>query len=105
MDEKIIRPKGRQLIDMLNDSYTICNKCGAVMDLYLPAEDETIMICPDCGWKVNIEDYIYGERCQEDKEWAPNMTQMFGEDIPPAGCMACGGPYPYCKSSCKMFDD
>lgn len=23
----------------------------------------------------------------------------------PAGCRACGGPYPNCKSSCPMFDD
>ena len=20
-------------------------------------------------------------------------------------CRACGGPYPYCKTSCKLFDD
>lgn len=26
-------------------------------------------------------------------------------DMPPAGCRACRGPYPYCKASCKMFDD
>lgn len=23
----------------------------------------------------------------------------------PAGCRACGGPYPNCKSSCPLFDD
>jgi len=23
----------------------------------------------------------------------------------PAGCAACGGPYPMCKTSCPMFDD
>lgn len=28
-----------------------------------------------------------------------------GDDIPPAGCRACGGPYPNCKLSCKLFDD
>lgn len=28
-----------------------------------------------------------------------------GGDIPPAGCRACGGPYPHCKTSCKLFDD
>lgn len=26
-------------------------------------------------------------------------------DMPPAGCRACGGPYPHCKASCKMYDD
>ena len=30
---------------------------------------------------------------------------IFRNDMPPAGCKACGGPYPYCKASCKMFDD
>lgn len=23
----------------------------------------------------------------------------------PEGCKACGGPYPSCKTSCKIFDD
>ena len=23
----------------------------------------------------------------------------------PSGCAACGGPYPYCTTSCPMFDD
>lgn len=30
---------------------------------------------------------------------------IFRDDMPPAGCRACGGPYPYCRASCKMFDD
>ena len=30
---------------------------------------------------------------------------IFRDDMPLAGCKACGGPYPYCKASCKMFDD
>lgn len=30
---------------------------------------------------------------------------VFRNDMPPAGCRACGGPYPYCKPSCRMFDD
>lgn len=28
----------------------------------------------------------------------------FYDDMP-EGCKACGGPYPDCTSSCKMFDD
>ena len=27
------------------------------------------------------------------------------EDEPDAGCQACGGPYPQCKTSCDRFDD
>lgn len=23
----------------------------------------------------------------------------------PAGCVACGGPYPLCKDSCPLFDN
>ena len=23
----------------------------------------------------------------------------------PEGCAACGGPYPYCRESCEIFDD
>lgn len=60
MSHKIIKPEGIELIEYLNNGYTICNRCGAVME--------------------------QGE-------------------IPPAGCRACGGPYPYCKTSCKLFDD
>ena len=28
---------------------------------------------------------------------------IYRNDMPPAGCRACGGPYPNCKASCKMF--
>ena len=27
------------------------------------------------------------------------------EDDIPEGCVACGGPYPYCCDSCPLFDD
>lgn len=37
--------------------------------------------------------------------FADRMKKLFGDDVPPEGCIACGGPYPYCKSSCKVFDD
>ena len=30
---------------------------------------------------------------------------MERREDPPAGCRACGGPYPNCKLSCKLFDD
>ena len=30
---------------------------------------------------------------------------LVGEDDIPAGCRACGGDYPNCKSGCKLFDD
>lgn len=29
----------------------------------------------------------------------------YEEDDIPEGCIACGGPYPSCKSSCNLFDE
>lgn len=41
----------------------------------------------------------------EEVEWTSSVHKSYGGDIPPAGCRACGGPYPHCKTSCKLFDD
>ena len=46
---------------------------------------------PDCGTVYLVDDYYYGDE-------PPEL------DIP-EGCAACGGPYPDCMTSCKMFDD
>lgn len=45
------------------------------------------------------------EEFEEDVEWAPEILRAYGYDVPPEGCMACGGPYPDCAASCGMFDD
>lgn len=76
---KVVKPAGSELMDYLNKGYAICNKCGAVMDR---KED------PEVGLDERGDEYL-----------------IFRDDMPPAGCKACGGPYPYCKASCKMFDD
>ena len=55
-----------------------------------------IYTCPSCGWEIDEMEYEY-ERDEDVDER--------GDDIPPAGCRACGGPYPNCKLSCKLFDD
>lgn len=52
---------------------------------------------------IELEDYEY--ESDEEVEWTEEMLDMEQGDIPPAGCRACGGPYPYCKTSCKLFDD
>lgn len=104
MSHKIIKPEGIELIEYLNNGYAICNRCGAVMR---QAEDPKtgcgVYICPSCGLKVDEEDYEY--ESDEEVEWTEEMLDMEQGDIPPAGCRACGGPYPYCKTSCKLFDD
>lgn len=38
-------------------------------------------------------------------EYTPLTMLAFDCDVPPDGCIACGGPYPDCKSSCAMFDN
>lgn len=52
---------------------------------------------------MDEEDYEY--ESDEEVEWTEEMLDMEQGEIPPAGCRACGGPYPYCKTSCKLFDD
>lgn len=94
MSQKIIKPEGMELIEYLNDGYAICNKCGAVMDR---RED------PNGGWEVDEMEYEYED--DEEVEWASSVHKSYGGDIPPAGCRACGGPYPHCKTSCKLFDN
>ena len=104
MSHKIIKPEGIELIEYLNNGYAICNRCGAVMrQTEDPKTGCGIYICPSCGLKMDEEDYEY--ESDEEVEWTEEMLDMEQGDIPPAGCRACGGPYPYCKSSCKLFDD
>ncbi len=101
---KIIRPEGDELIKYLNEGYAICNNCGAIMELRPgSSRGSDLFICPACGWEVETMDYEYDD--DTELEWAPNMVAMFKDEIPPEGCIACGGPYPHCRTSCKMFDD
>lgn len=61
--------------------------------------------CPDCGEMLGYSSSLDQYKC-------PNCGSIFEAyeindddgDIP-SGCVACGGPYPSCKTSCKMFDD
>lgn len=99
MSKNIYRPEGEELIRYLSEGYAICNKCGAVMNL----NEQYNYICPGCGWEADGAEYEYDYG--EELEWSPNMLDVFGEDIPPACCLACGGPYPDCMLSCKIFDE
>lgn len=45
--------------------------------------------CPGCGYIMDEYDWDYEA----------------DEDEVPFGCRTCGGPYPDCKTSCKLFDD
>lgn len=102
--KKIMRPDGSELMDYLNKGYAICNNCGAVMDRKEdPAGGCDIYTCPSCGWEVDEMEYEYKD--QDEMEWESDVLSALKGDVPPAGCQACGGPYPYCQVSCRMFDD
>ena len=72
------------ILNHIRDGYFICNNCESIMNL----NDDDRLVCASCGYMVNHDEY-YEEN---------------NDDIP-YGCAACGGPYPQCKTSCKLFDD
>lgn len=74
--------------------------------------------CPYCGKKVWFEKDIGFYVCKtgdallseyelldEPKVEDNNVNNSESVDEIPEGCRACGGPYPYCKTSCSIFDD
>lgn len=62
-----------------------CPQCGETMGYsYIKSEFK----CPNCHFIMDEQDWIR----DDEKEI-------------PWGCQTCGGPYPQCKTSCKMFDD
>jgi DNA-directed RNA polymerase subunit RPC12/RpoP len=92
---EIYIPTGMELIDLVNSGEYICNNCGAIMDLKEdPDGGCDILVCPNCGEEVDEMDYEY--------EWGDDDED--NSDKTPKGCIACGGPYPQCTSSCKLFD-
>ena len=65
----------------MSDDYVICDVCGKKQyEKDGPIGGLGRILCKSC-WYAEQEESI------------------------PAGCMACGGPYPDCKSSCKLFDE
>lgn len=104
MSRKIIKPEGLELMKYLNDGYAICNRCGAVMNRKEdPAGGCDVYVCPSCGWEIDEMEYEY--EYEDEEEWTSEMLNNYEGDVPPVGCRACGGPYPHCKISCKLFDD
>ncbi len=96
----IIFPTGKDLIDCLNQGDAICNNCGAIMERTSdPNGGCDIYICPACGTKVDEMEYEY----EGHDGWAPGSGM--DENSAPVGCLACGGPYPYCTTSCQLFND
>ncbi len=71
-----------------------CPECGATMGYsYMKSEYK----CPECGFKGGWgEIKALGGFDNEDE---PDEEEM------PFVCRTCGGPWPDCRTSCKMFDD
>lgn len=81
----------------------ICPECGAELE-YDEIEEAVVCTCCDRfsadpnNIDRDIELYnIIKENERFLKEWEA--------DDPPEGCLACGGPYPDCTTSCTLFDD
>ena len=74
--------------------------------------DDCDWYCDDCDAYLNIQPG-FSTSCGE---WEctkcgcinyideDNIIEEDEDDVP-EGCAACGGPYPDCKYSCKLFDD
>ena len=68
--------------------------------------------CPDCPMCDSVMKFSYCKaefKCFEcgyimdENDWDEIMDE--NDSITPFGCEVCGGPYPQCKTSCKLFDD
>lgn len=71
-----------------------CKECGGRMK---PVDD--VLICTVCGYWVEAEDYGF------ENEYDEYFSSINSPIDVPEGCVACGGPYPHCQTSCKLFDD
>lgn len=86
--------------------------------------DNQTFYCPICGGKLEWTGMVspwYCEHCDKagtldydeendceyvvfDEEYEGYYDEVSEEDLPDC-CAACGGPYPQCMTSCKIFDD
>lgn len=74
--------------------------------------DGSIFNCPTCNYSIDDSDIEDGSgyptlaSTYEDKEDEyPLPDDYEPEEDMPECCAACGGPYPQCTTSCKIFDD
>lgn len=64
-----------------------CPECGWTMGYsYLKSEFK----CPHCGFIMDEGDWDYQAEDEGDMPWV---------------CKTCGGPWPQCQTSCKLFDN
>lgn len=70
--------------------FYVCKLC----DIELIPDGDTY-ICENCG----------REYSEDELDDLTTYVTFDDPDDMPSGCKACGGPYPSCKTSCKLFDD
>ena len=76
----------------------VCPECSdSIMEAEYDSNGNGTFICPKCGYDIEEEYYDYF--------FDDDLYNSTDEDEPDAGCQACGGPYPQCKTSCSRFDD
>lgn len=73
-----------------------CFVCGGKMK-HLTEKD---WLCTECGAEAWMGEN--GTLCFDAKYFDDDDVDADGI---PIGCSACGGPYPFCTTSCPMFED
>ena len=73
-----------------------CLVCGGKMK-HLSEKD---WLCTECGAEAWMGEN--GTLCFDAEYFDDDDVDADGI---PMGCSACGGPYPFCTTSCPMFDD
>lgn len=84
----------------------ICFKCGSEMNV---ADENYLLVCSGCGTSFYLDDWDFEyEQWEEQQEIESGFYDDEEDDDEldePECCRACGGPWPDCESSCKIFDD
>lgn len=92
--------KSKHNLDLM---FVNCQQCGAYMNFEAGLNAlEGWWGCPTCGIRVK-ERTAY---TRLDRENSNSITSnIFSYDDMPECCEACGGPWPDCEASCKIFED
>lgn len=105
------KPIFKDAIDILDSSksnhdeiplFVNCKRCGTYMDYQISNSGTGWWKCPSCGARVK-ESTVYNQINRENDAYLDEMDFSYS-DIPES-CQACGGPWPDCQTSCKLFDD
>ena len=54
-------------------------------------------------WLYDDDYFDFDDDEDEEDDYYDSASHLY-DDVP-EGCIACGGPYPDCTSSCSLFDD